>query len=300
MTALFDGTDARAYRIPPEVTRRLFSPALVVYLDRVRDNLRAMLAHLGGRPERWRPHVKTTKMPEVWRELARVGVRHYKCATVREAQHLLDALAAEQVSGADVMLARALIGPELEHLGRLSGERPGAELSVLCEDPGAVRSIPGGLGIHVDVNPGMNRTGIPLEQPEAIAAVARAAGQRFRGVHYYDGHLHEGGREQRRREVFACYDQLMQLLGCLARAGLHVPEVTTSGTPTFLQALCYEPLAQLRGTAHRVSPGWWAGRSRSPSGHGAAAPTQPFASWDAARRRCRLPRTPCSPCRCRG
>jgi D-serine deaminase-like pyridoxal phosphate-dependent protein len=174
---------------------------------------------------------------------------------VREAEHLLEALAAEQASGVDVMLAHPLIGPELEHLGRLRERHPEVELSVLCEDPLAVPSIPAGLGIHVDVNPGMNRTGIPLEQPELVAAVARAAGARFRGVHYYDGHLHEGDAEQRRRDTSACYDRLLQLLAALERDGLQVPEVTTSGTPTFLQALAYAPLAELEGTVHRVSPG---------------------------------------------
>jgi len=251
----FEQLDSRAYALPPEVSARLFSPALVVYLDRVRDNLAAMLGHLGGRPERWRPHVKTTKIPAVWRELARAGVRHFKCATVREAEHLLDALVAEGVRDGDVMLAHPLIGPELQRLGELRRQHPGAALSVLCEDPQAVPSVPAGLGIHVDVNPGMNRTGVPLARPDTIAAVARAAGERFGGVHYYDGHLHAGGPEQRRREVFACYDALMDLLGRLARAGLAVPEVTTSGTPTFLQALQYRPLTELAHGVHRVSPG---------------------------------------------
>ena len=73
MSTTFARLDARTYQLPPELTERLFSPALVVYLDRVRDNVRTVLAHLEGRPDRWRPHVKTTKIPAVWAELARAG-----------------------------------------------------------------------------------------------------------------------------------------------------------------------------------------------------------------------------------
>ena len=255
MSAPFARLDPEAYRLPPDLTARLFSPALVVYLDRVRDNLRAMLVHTGGHPERWRPHVKTSKIPAVWSELARAGVHHYKCATAREAAHLLDVLAAEDVAQADVLLAYPLVGPELARLGELAGRHPDARLSILCEDPDAVDALPAGLSIFVDVNPGMNRTGIPLAETDTILAVARRAGARFRGVHYYDGHLHEGGADRRRRDVFACYDRLMELLARFAAEGLRVDEVTTSGTPTFQHALRYAPLAELPGTRHRVSPG---------------------------------------------
>ena len=48
-------------------------------------------------------------------------------------------------------------------------------------------AIPDTVSIFVDVNPGMHRTGVPLEDADTILAVARAAGARFRGVHYYDG-----------------------------------------------------------------------------------------------------------------
>jgi len=255
VTAPFASLDPAPYALPPELTARLFSPALVVYLDRVRDNIQAVLRHTGGRPERWRPHVKTTKIPAVWAELARAGVRHFKCATAREAEHLLEVLEQCDVERPDVQLAHPLLGPELTRLGQLARAHPRARVSVLCEDPAALDSIPEPLSIFADVNPGMHRTGLPLAETDTILALARGAGERLRGVHYYDGHLHEGGPDQRRREVFACYDRLMELLARFEREGLRVEEVTTSGTPTFQHALRYAPLAERPGTSHRVSPG---------------------------------------------
>ena len=81
------------YELPAGVATRLFSPSLVVFVDKVRANVRQMLAHMGGDPGRWRPHLKTTKTPEIWRELVDAGVRHFKCATPREAEMLTGLLA---------------------------------------------------------------------------------------------------------------------------------------------------------------------------------------------------------------
>ena len=81
--------DPTTYRLPVELTARLLSPALLIFMDRVRSNVAQMLEYMGGDPNRWRPHLKTTKTPEVWRELILSGVRNFKCATTREAEVLL-------------------------------------------------------------------------------------------------------------------------------------------------------------------------------------------------------------------
>ena len=249
----FAQLDPADYAVPEELADELMTPVLVVYLDHVRENLRRVIAHVGG-VDRWRPHVKTSKIPAVFAEMARAGIRHFKCATTREAACLLEALAAEGVADADLLLAYPLVGPSLRRLGEVARAHPGARVSVLCEDQDAVDGIPAELTVFVDVNPGMHRTGIPVGRSDDILAVARAAGPRFRGVHFYDGHLHAGGPEQRRADVFACYEPLLDLLEELDRAGIPVGEVITSGTPSFLHALAHGPLREL-DAVHRVSPG---------------------------------------------
>ncbi len=251
----FHDLDPAPYALPGELLQRTLSPALVVYVERVRENLRRVLACTGGRPERWRPHVKTTKIPRVFAEVAAAGVRHFKCATLREARLLLEVLATGGIEGGDVLLAYPLLGPALGELGALAERHPEARVSVLCEDASVARVVPEPVSLFVDVDPGMHRTGVPPEDRAAILAIARAAGERFRGVHYYDGHLHRGGPAERRRAVHACYGPLMELLGELRRAGVAVGEVVTSGTPSFLHALAYPGFSDLDGTVHRVSPG---------------------------------------------
>ena len=126
------------YALPASITKRLFSPALVVFLDHVRANVQQMLEYLGGEPTRWRPHVKTTKTPVIWRELVNAGVRHFKCATPRinphmnrtgipmaEAEWLVKLLLEMAVEGADVLVAYPLLSPNIDKIERLAKAHPG-------------------------------------------------------------------------------------------------------------------------------------------------------------------------------
>src|SRR3982751_4513709 len=82
------------------------SPALLVYPDRVEENIRRMIRIAGG-VERLRPHMKTNKLPEVIRMQMDQGITKFKCATIAEA---------EMVAGCgapDVLLAYQPVGPNI-------------------------------------------------------------------------------------------------------------------------------------------------------------------------------------------
>jgi len=234
---------------------RLLTPCLLVHLDRVRSNVARVLELLGGDPDRWRPHVKTTKIPEVWSELTAAGLRHFKCATTREADVLGRTLAEQGVEGGDVLVAYPHVEPALGHLGKIAARHPSTRYSVLVEDAGLLAAIPDTVEVFIDLNPGMNRTGVPMADIARILEIAALAGPRFRGLHYYDGHQHEPDLEARERSIHSGYEELLELRAALVKAGTPVGEVITSGTPALLHATCYRPLAELEGTVHRVSPG---------------------------------------------
>jgi D-serine deaminase-like pyridoxal phosphate-dependent protein len=244
--------DPTRYALPASVLARLLSPALVIHLDLVRANLRAMLSLTEG-GARWRPHVKTTKTPAVYAELLAAGLRYYKCATLREARVLLETAASAGVLELDLLLAYPLVAPALGELGRLARAHPRARLSVLCEDERALTDVPTEVGIFLDLDPGMRRTGIPLAARDRIRALAVAAGLRLRGLHHYEGHLH-GPLAERRAQCNATYHELLVLVDALAGDGVVVEELITSGTPAFAHALLFEPFRSPRWI-HRVSPG---------------------------------------------
>ena len=241
------------YALPAALLEQLETPALVVYLDRVRDNIRRMIGYVGA-PDRWRPHLKTTKIPEVWRELLVAGVRQFKCATTREASVFVE-LAEAEGEAVDLLVAYPLRGPALNRIAEISRRATKTKLSLLVEDPELVASLPPHVGVFVDINPGMNRTGIPMHDAAAIAEVARAAGERFRGLHFYDGHLHDEDLAARRAAIFAGYERVLELVAALVADGISVGEVVTAGTPAFHHALQFAPFATSDTFVHRVSPG---------------------------------------------
>ena len=263
--------------LPADVCGRLLTPALVVWMDAVRHNVRRVLEATGG-PRRWRPHLKTTKMATVWRELIRHGVRAFKVATPKELQLLLDVLrehqqqqreatgtaeeekiAEEAQEGWDVLVAYPVRGPHLVLVGRAASAcGGGVAVSVLVESAEDAAALPADVGGFVDVNPGMNRTGMAVDDARGVGAVVEALAQRgkYRGIHFYEGHLVDVDGAARAEECRAAYARLVELHGRL-EAVAHCAEVVTSGTPGFLAALAANLPARFLGgaTLHRVSPG---------------------------------------------
>lgn len=210
------------------------SPALLVYRDRVEENLRRMIA-LGGGVDRLRPHVKTHKMAEVVAMQLAAGISKFKCATIAEAEMLAR-------SGArDVLLAYPIVGPNVARLAKLATTYPDTHFSALADDADALRAFshefarsPRPIEILLDIDNGMHRSGIaPAAAFELYRLLADLPGIRPGGLHVYDGHVREADLAERTAHVardFASVDDLRQKLSA---AGLPAPRVIAGGTPTF-------------------------------------------------------------------
>ena len=79
------------------LAQSIVTPALVIDLGAARRNLRAVLERTAG-PGRWRPHVKTAKVPAAMALFVDEGIRRFKCATLREAEVLGRLLAGSAAS----------------------------------------------------------------------------------------------------------------------------------------------------------------------------------------------------------
>jgi len=228
------------------------TPALVIYRDQVEHNLDVTLKVLGGDAQRWRPHVKTAKLEYVMRMMTQRGIEAFKCATTLE---LRVALGAE---ARDVLVAYPLVGPAAARVREIADEFRDRRVSVLIENRRQAEQWGGSrVGVFLDVNPGMDRTGIEQDHRQQVLELVRAITAmdvKFRGLHYYDGHL--GGLPLPERNVAAHrgYDELMGLAGALHEAGFEVEEVITAGTPAFPCSVSYAEFRSAR-FRHRVSPG---------------------------------------------
>jgi D-serine deaminase-like pyridoxal phosphate-dependent protein len=230
----------------------ILTPALVIDLDAVKANIAVTLRLLGGAPNRWRPHLKTAKLALIMRTIREQGVAQAKCSTTLELE-----TACEQGFD-DVLLAYPITGSRVEVVKRIAGRFPGTRISVLIEDAAMVAPWRGSrIGLFIDLNSGMDRTGMLLEGHDQVVGLAQGiegSGLRFAGLHYYDGHASEFAAGEALQRVHAGYDRLLTLLQRLSTAGIRTPEVITAGTPAFPHAIKYRRFADA-GVIHRVSPG---------------------------------------------
>jgi D-serine deaminase-like pyridoxal phosphate-dependent protein len=230
----------------------ILTPALIVYPEIVASNIACTLALLGGNADRWRAHIKTAKLTYTLRMLVESGVRNFKCATT------LELLEACRGGASDVLLAFPVMGANARRVREIAAEFSGVRIAALAENEEQVGQWRGsGVGLFLDINPGMNRTGIEQNRKERVLTLAQAiedAGLEFRGLHYYDGQF--GGLEEPARTTAAHggYERLLELVAEIQRNGIRVPEVVTAGTPTFPCSLAYQGLHSGE-FIHRVSPG---------------------------------------------
>lgn len=228
----------------------LLTPALAIYPEIADRNIAATIRLLGGDANRWRPHLKTAKLGFMMRRIVLSGVTQAKVSTTLE-------LAAACASGMkDVLLAYPVVGANAARVREIAAENPQAQVSVLVENAGQIAAWKSSrIGIFIDVNPGMDRTGIEQVRMADIVEVARAivdAGLVFRGLHYYDGHLHHQEHAEREKLAHRGYDRLMEIISAVD--GFGIEEVVTSGTPAFPCAASYAPFRSGK-FVHRASPG---------------------------------------------
>jgi D-serine deaminase-like pyridoxal phosphate-dependent protein len=230
----------------------VLTPALVIYPEIVASNIACTLKLLDGNADRWRAHIKTSKLGFTLRMLVAQGIRNFKCATT------LELITACENGASDVLVAYPLMGANARRAREIADQFPDVRISVLVEDEEQLEQWRGHrVGLFLDINPGMNRTGIEQKNGGKVTRLIAAitdAGMQFRGLHYYDGQYGHVPQQQRTAETHAGYAKLLELVGEIQERGLRVPEVVTAGTPTFPCSLAFKGF---RGAnfIHRVSPG---------------------------------------------
>jgi D-serine deaminase-like pyridoxal phosphate-dependent protein len=242
--------DLAPYRID-DVSETL-TPALAIYPALVDHNIDTTLRLLGGDPARWRPHIKTAKLSAIHRRLIARGVTRLKCATS------LELLTACEDGATDVLLSFPVVGANALRVRQIAERYPDVRVSTLVESVDQLAPWRGGrVGVFIDVNPGMDRTGMSQQDEQGMLTLARGAedaGLAFRGLHYYDGHLSGLDHVERERAAHRGYDRLLELVATLERAGLPVEEIVTAGTPAFPCTLTYKPFMSA-AVQHSASPG---------------------------------------------
>ena len=193
-----------------------------------------MLA-ISGDASRLRPHIKTHKMKEIVRMQMDAGILKFKCATLAELRMLVECGAGE------VLLARQPVKPETASLVRIAKENPDTRVATIIDNFYSLRAIESecqqfnkSIGAFLDINVGMNRTGIQGEDTHALyRSVFESEWVDLEGLHVYDGHIRDSDFEERKRRCDDDYKPVESLLERLAGDSLPVPCIVAGGSPTF-------------------------------------------------------------------
>jgi len=211
------------------------SPALLIYAERVEENIRRMIAMAGG-VERLRPHIKTHKMAEMIELQVALGLRKFKCATLAEA-----AMAARH-GAEDVLLAYQPVGPNTDLLLELAASFPSVGFSCVADNAATIGELSDAaarantrLEVLVDLDIGQHRTGLPPDSHafDLYRLIASLPALKPGGLHAYDGHLHQADVAERAAACEVAFAPVEVLRRKLLREKLPVPRVVAGGTPTF-------------------------------------------------------------------
>ncbi len=237
------------YRAPAD---ELLTPTLLIYPEIVRHNIQRVIAAIGGNPAHWRPHLKTVKLESMTRLLVEAGVTTAKCATT------LELLMACQAGMQDVLVAYPHSAKNAGRIAEIAAQFRNVRVSAIVESEeqlGGWRNT--SVELFIDINAGMNRTGIEQDHVEEIRHLASRiedAGIAFRGLHFYDGNSSEPDVIQRTKLAHNRYDQLLRAVAKIESSGIQIKEIITSGTPALPCSLSYPGLWN-GSFKHQVSPG---------------------------------------------
>ena len=220
---------------PPRTIDEIDTPAAIIDLDLVKQNIKTLEDFVRFRPVHTRPHAKTHKTPEIGRLQVAAGAVGLTCAKVGEAEAMVDG------GIEDVLIANQVVGPiKIERMCRLAHR---ARVGVEVDDPANVDEISAAaqrhgvtIGVVVEIDVGGPRGGVPPYEP-ALALARRIMdrpGLEFTGLMAYEGHtVGIEDWDERNAAARAALAPVIETRELCEAQGIPVREVTGGATNTF-------------------------------------------------------------------
>ncbi|EIJ38652.1 putative amino acid aldolase or racemase [Galbibacter orientalis DSM 19592] len=211
------------------------TPALLVFPERIKLNIQRML-EISGDVNRLRPHTKTHKTAEVIKLQQEVGINKFKCATIAEAELLAKCGAKE------ILLAMQPVAENINRFFKLKETYPNSYFSTLVDNDlilEQINKLAGEksmkVGLWMDVNVGMNRTGIVPDEKAFKLFKSLIASENIiaEGFHVYDGHLRNPNFNQRKKDCDTAFEKVLLLKAKLEKESFNVKHIIAGGSPSF-------------------------------------------------------------------
>lgn len=206
------------------------TPAPIVLLDVVEENIRRMQEWADSHGKALRPHVKTHKCVEIGRLQLAAGAEGLTAGNLSEAE-IFSRAGCEDIFLAYPLWAAGAKGERLHALAQQTRLSVGAESVEAVEQLAvAMGDHAGLLGVVVEIDCGARRSGVRPEDAGQLAALARERGLAPLGVFTYPGHGGTVGARERAAQDQA--EALRQAVSSLAEHGIEASVVSAGSTPT--------------------------------------------------------------------
>jgi D-serine deaminase-like pyridoxal phosphate-dependent protein len=213
----------------------LVTPALILDLKIVRENLAFMAEHMKKASAKLRAHIKVHKSPHIARMQVDAGAIGVGTATLWEAiviarTGIRDVFVINQVVGSEKIRAAALLSREVPLKVAIDDAANAKALSDAAKSVGSV------IGCVVEVDTGMYRCGVnsPEEATKLARRVTELPGLRLEGITGYEGHCsREFDKVKRERMAREAMDYFVGIAERFRSEGLPCPIVSAAGTATW-------------------------------------------------------------------
>lgn len=211
------------------------TPFLAVYEDRIRYNLERLIKAVNGDTQKLRPHIKTHKIGEILELFKIYNIKKVKCATIAEAE------LAAIYEIPDVLLAYQPVGAKKERWILLLQKYPNIHFSTIVDNLESAKALNEiaeknklSLNIYLDLNAGMNRTGVSISEAwsDFAAEIISLKNIHFTGIHIYDGHL-KGTVEERNSQASDSFSIIKKELEKVQQKVNYELKIVAGGSNTF-------------------------------------------------------------------
>ena len=225
----------------------LETPALLIDLDRMENNLCRAARYAKEHELRLRPHTKTHKIPAIGRKQIELGAVGLTVAKVGEAEVMLS-------SGTpDLLVAYPVIGGS--KLGRLTEVARQTKVTVALDSIQAARQLSDAaraaqvtIGVLVEADVGMRRCGVAIG--EELLTLARGVARlgphlSLEGVAFYPGHIRAADEESRKLLDELAAD-VTRIVEDFHQAGLPLNILSAGSTPLLYQSHEFPGVTEIR------------------------------------------------------
>lgn len=226
----------------------LDTPCLVLDMDVLERNIQKMQTIIGRAGKNIRPHAKTHKCSALAKKQIEAGAIGICVAKVSEAEALVKA-------GLDSILITGPVATpqKVERLVNLVAKAP--SLMVVVDSPAAIELLDAALrsrgmtmGVLLDLDVGLNRTGVLPQNARSLAdQIFSRPSLRLRGIQAYAGHVqHISSYDTRKSTSHQCLKDAAQAFRELRAAVPTCTIFSASGTGTFDIDLAIPEITELQ------------------------------------------------------